>query len=120
MRSNRDPRSKEDLLDRLMMADFDGDVRALGRERAKIERVDPYTVRLTFPFSGAVFDLEVHRPREANQAARKESRSFDPASNELNSLWGDLDAPLDRDAATDAAIQRMEKAAKAERDSREA
>lgn len=79
MARKRDPRTKEELLDRMLSYDFDGDIRHLGVEPASIVRVSPNTLRLSFPESGTVFELEVHRPREFSQAARAsagERRSF--------------------------------------------
>jgi hypothetical protein len=85
MARNRDPRTKEELLDRMMSFDFDGDIRHLGVEAASIVRVSPNTLRLSFPASGTVFELSVHRPREFSQAARAagEGRSFSRAADEL-------------------------------------
>lgn len=79
MARKRDPRTKEELLDRMLSFDFDGDIRHLGVETASIVRVSPNTLRLSFPDSGVTFELEVHRPREFSQAARAaggERRSF--------------------------------------------
>lgn len=77
MRKN-DPKTKEQLLDRMLSFDFDGDIRHLGVETASIVRTGPNTILLSFPVSGITFELSVHRPREFSQvAARKgESRSF--------------------------------------------
>jgi hypothetical protein len=77
MARKSDPKTKEQLLDRMLSFDFDGDIRHLGVEPASIVRVSPNTLRLTFPDSGVTFELEVHRPREFSQAARAaEGRSF--------------------------------------------
>lgn len=78
----RDPRTKEELFDRMLSYDFDGDIRHLGVEPASIVRTSPNKLLLTFPDSGVTFELEVHRPREFSQAAAKaaprqrENRSF--------------------------------------------
>lgn len=78
MARKNDPKTKEQLLDRMMSFDFDGDIRHLGVEPASIVRVSPNTLRLTFPDSGVTYELSVHRPREFSQAAQRagESRSF--------------------------------------------
>lgn len=79
MARKSDPKTKEQLLDRMLSFDFDGDIRHLGVEPASIVRVSPNTLRLTFPDSGVTFELEVHRPREFSQAAKAaggERRSF--------------------------------------------
>lgn len=79
MARKSDPKTKEQLLDRMLSYDFDGDIRHLGVEPASIVRVSPNTLRLSFPDSGVTFELEVHRPREFSQAARQvggETRSF--------------------------------------------
>lgn len=77
MRKDRDPKTKEDFLDRLLMADFDGDIRNLGAQPARIKRLAANALELVFPDSGVVYELTVHRPRDAKQ----EARSF-KASNE--------------------------------------
>lgn len=60
----RDPATKEELLDRMLRFDFQGDVRQLGAEPASITRLGPNRLQLSFPRSGKVYELEVHRPRE--------------------------------------------------------
>lgn len=79
----RDPRTKEELLDRMLSFDFDGDIRHLGVETASVVRSGPNRLLLTFPDSGVTFELTVHRPREFSQhvakAAPRESRSFSPS-----------------------------------------
>lgn len=84
MARKNDPKTKEQLLDRMMSFDFDGDIRHLGVEPASIVRVSPNTLRLTFPDSGVTYELSVHRPREFSQAAQRsgESRSFAPTGEE--------------------------------------
>lgn len=76
-RSKRDPRTKEELLDRMLRFDFDGDIRNVGAEPATIVRDKANALLLKFPHSGVVFELSVHRPREYAQVARaSEERSF--------------------------------------------
>lgn len=78
-RIKRDPKTKEDILNRMLSYDFDGDIRHLGEEPAQITRTGAHTLRLTFPASGRVFDVSVHRPREFAQPrpqAEREERSF--------------------------------------------
>lgn len=64
MARKRDPKTKEQVLDRILSYDFDGDIRHLGEEPASITRTGPHTLRLTFPASGTTFDVTVRRPRE--------------------------------------------------------
>lgn len=80
----RDPRTKEELLDRMLSFDFDGDIRHLGVETASVVRSGPNRLLLSFPDSGVTFELTVHRPREFSQhvakaAPQRESRSFSPS-----------------------------------------
>lgn len=81
----RDPRTKEELLDRMLSFDFDGDIRHLGVETASVVRSGPNRLLLSFPDSGVTFELTVHRPREFSQHVAKssgrdrESRSFSPS-----------------------------------------
>lgn len=63
-RHTKAPRSKEELINKLLSYDFSGDIRDLG-EGTQISRVAPNIVRLMFPETGRVFDLTVHIPREA-------------------------------------------------------
>lgn len=70
MRKDRDPKTKEDFLDRLLMADFDGDIRNLGAQPARIKRKAANALELTFPDSGLVYELTVHRPRDTKPEAR--------------------------------------------------
>lgn len=72
-RVKRDPKTKEQLLDRMLSYDFDGDIRHLGEEPATIVRQGPNSLLLTFPASGVTFELSVHRPREFAQVSRREA-----------------------------------------------
>lgn len=74
-RTRRDPRTKEEFLDRMLSYDFNGDIRALGIEPATVQRLGPNALRLKFPDSGTVFDVTIHRPREFAQV-KAEGRSF--------------------------------------------
>lgn len=82
-RVKRDPKTKEQLLDRMLSYDFDGDIRHLGEDTATIVRTGANTLLLSFPASGITFELEVHRPREFSKAVVRqlggEQRSFAPA-----------------------------------------
>lgn len=80
----RDPKTKEQLLDRMLSYDFNGDIRQLGAEPARIERIGANALRLTFPDTDTVFDLTVHRPREFAKVERKaEERSFGGAEQAM-------------------------------------
>lgn len=70
---NRDPRTKEELLDRMMSFDFDGDIRNLGAEQATIVRTAPNRIELRF--KDRTYELQVRIPREEGQRPA-ESRSF--------------------------------------------
>lgn len=78
----KDPKTKEQLLDRMLSFDFNGDIRHLGEETASIVRTGANKLELTFPASGVTFELEVHRPREFARAA--EGRSFAPRGGEAS------------------------------------
>lgn len=100
VRTKRDPRTKEDFLDRMLRYDFDGDIRNLGGTTASIVRIGANALRLTFPDSGVVFDLTVHRPREENKqaAAVREAVSAGQRAQEPASFAQDADeepAPVD-------------------------
>lgn len=92
----KDPETKEELLNRLLMADFDGDIRNLGGEAARVKRVAPHMLRLEFPDSGAIFDLTVHRPRKPGilEARRKgEARTFNAAAEVVDDWTVDPSQP---------------------------
>lgn len=65
----RDPRTKEELLDRILRFDFEGDIRQIGAETARITRLGPNRLQLEFPKSGVTFELSIHRPREEGRPA---------------------------------------------------
>lgn len=72
-RGKRDPRTKEELLNKMLSFDFNGDIRDLGAEPATVQRQGPNSLLLKFPASGAVFEVSIHRPREFAQVAKKAS-----------------------------------------------
>lgn len=84
MKNHRDPETKEALLDRLLMADYNGDIRQLGAAPATIKRIAPHMLRLEFPDTGTIYDLTVHRPRKPEKALARtrEGRSFNRAADE--------------------------------------
>lgn len=69
---NRDPRTKEELLDRMLSFDFDGDIRHLGKENASIHRIARNKIELRFPDSDRTYELTVRLPRGEQKAARRE------------------------------------------------
>lgn len=80
---NRDPRTKEELLDRMLSFDFDGDIRNLGVEPAMLVRTKANALNLVFPSTGTIFELVIRRPRKlekevasAVSVAAREYRSF--------------------------------------------
>lgn len=64
-RQTRDPRTKEELLNKMLSYDFDGDIRHLG-ENVQIERTSPNTMTLHFPNLGKTYELMVRIPRPAD------------------------------------------------------
>lgn len=75
MAHRRDPRTKEELLDRMLSFDFDGDIRHLGAEPAQLSRIAPNRLELKFPISGRCYELSVKLPRDA-QPRQPEAKSF--------------------------------------------
>lgn len=61
--ARRDPRTKEELLDRMLSFDFDGDIRHLGSEPATIVRTARNRIMLKFPSSDREFEFVVRIPR---------------------------------------------------------
>lgn len=60
----RDPRTKEELLNRMFSIDFNGDIRTLGVRPGTLERISRNAARIHFPDSGITFELVIRRPRE--------------------------------------------------------
>jgi hypothetical protein len=76
----KDPRTKEELLDRMMSFDFSGDIRDVGVKRATIQRLAPNRISITFPDSGITYELVVRRPRGGPREAEDrqgEERSWE-------------------------------------------
>lgn len=59
----RDPKTKEELLDRMLRYDFEGDIRDTGAEKATLKRMGPNRLQLQFPRTGKIFELSIHLPR---------------------------------------------------------
>lgn len=116
-RIKRDPKTKEDILNRMLSYDFDGDIRHLGEEPAQITRTGAHTLRLTFPASGRVFDVSVHRPREFAQPrpqAEREERSFkqDEQKEQPEPLTRGQKAAATRAARKAAGLQEARRSAR--------
>lgn len=116
-RIKRDPKTKEDILNRMLSYDFDGDIRHLGEEPAQITRTGAHTLRLTFPASGRVFDVSVHRPREFSQPrpqAEREERSFkqDEQKEQPEPLTRGQKAAATRAARKAAGLQEARRSAR--------
>lgn len=80
-RQARDPRTKEEVLDRMLAYDFNGDVRDIGAETARLVRTAANKLLLHFPVSGRTYELTVRLPRKEQIAKARttgEPRSFAP------------------------------------------
>lgn len=58
----KDPKRKEDILDRMTRIDFSGDLRALGND-VQVTRLKAHVLQLFFPKTNKKFNLTVHKPR---------------------------------------------------------
>lgn len=114
----RDPRTKEEFLDRMLSFDFDGDIRHLGVEPATIQRMGPNALRLKFPDSDQVFDLTVHKPREFAKV-KAQGRTFtrdegetriEPTEQETEGAEAEAEAPKVRKRRKDAGQPRNRRA----------
>lgn len=78
--SKHDPKTKREVVDRLLSYDFEGDIRQIGETPAKLERTGAQSFRVTFPESGRTYEFLVRIPRDAEEkvaASRpSEARSF--------------------------------------------
>lgn len=63
MARTRDPRTKEEFLDRMLSYDFDGDIRHLGVGEATIQRASANSVWVRFPTSERDYLLTIRLPR---------------------------------------------------------
>lgn len=71
-----DPKTKEDLLNRMMSRDFSGDISDLAVGRGlQMERIRPNAIRLKFSDSGQTFDLTIHKPRSESTVAKSAQTS---------------------------------------------
>lgn len=65
----KDPKTKADLIDRMMSRDFTGDLADLAVDRdLKLQRIKPHVMRLKFGHSGEEFDLTIHKTRPPRTA----------------------------------------------------
>lgn len=77
-RKQHDPRTKEEVLNRMLSFDFHG-IPELG-EDVKIERTSPQTVELTFPKLGRTYELTVRIPREEGEEMEWTSEGRKPVA----------------------------------------
>lgn len=88
-RRPKDPKTKEELLNRMLSYDFSGDLRDLGF-KAQIERVDRHMVRIIFPYTGKTYELVVRMPR------RKRGKRKPPTATVLEARARKAIAPARR------------------------
>jgi hypothetical protein len=97
----RDPRTKEDLLNRMLSRDFNGDLTHGGK--AILQRMKGHVVRLFFPDTGKKFDLTIHKPRpEGSGRATKKAattRTAAPVRGTVNRLDAARKKPRGKRAA---------------------
>lgn len=90
----REPKTKSDVLDRMLSIDFDGDLRRLG-EGVRLQRVAPNKVSMIFPETGIHFLLVVQRPRNEN-APKKTAATQRGAVEAAQGESGNAPAPAAR------------------------
>lgn len=88
MTVHRDPRTKSELVNRMMSYDFTGDFRNIGEEGVNVVRVASNKVQLHFKASGQQFELVVRKPAPTRQgintrAVGEITRSFAPLDDGL-------------------------------------
>lgn len=70
--TRRSPRTKEQVLDRMLAQDFSGNIRDLGGPSGTmVERVKPNALALTFSDTGNKYFLTVHKPRPVKKNAAR-------------------------------------------------
>lgn len=73
MAFNHDPKTKADIIDRVLRRDFNGDFTQLGQDgQVILDRKKANVLALKFQNSGEIFELTVHKRRE--QAGRRPVR----------------------------------------------
>lgn len=92
-RSVRSPRTKSELLDKILSYNFDGDLRHLAPDPslASIQRAAPNVLKLDFRDTDAHFELVVRKPRQemqgkhgaAKQTAGKSKNKKRPARSKV-------------------------------------
>ena len=65
----RSPRTKEELVNKILSYDFNGDIRTLG-EGVSLVRTKPHIVSLRFPDIDRAYELVVRIPREEKKRIR--------------------------------------------------
>lgn len=110
----RDPKSKPDVIDRILSREFDGDLRRLGENNsAQVERIKKHVIKLAFPSTGTVFHLTVHKPRADTAASRRRSKVRGRARQEELLADNDddmVEEPAPRRAAAARGKQQSRKA----------
>lgn len=74
---NKAPRTKEELMNKMLSYDFDGDIRKLG-PNARLERVNANALALTFPDIGRTYVLSVHIPKDMNEGPKPRAKAETP------------------------------------------
>lgn len=74
-KAHRDPRTKEDFLNRMFSFDFSGDIRQLGERTATLERTSANKALVTFPASDTTFELVIRKPRAFAKTAKTGKRT---------------------------------------------
>lgn len=67
---SKEPKTKEQFLNRMLSIDFSGDIRDLAADRGvTLKRLSGNKLELRFEQSGQVFELVVRKPRSPEQIA---------------------------------------------------
>lgn len=68
--ANREPRTKQELLSRILSMDFSGDLRTLSPNGAQLKRTAPNKLEVMLPTSGKKFELVVRRPKSEEHLSK--------------------------------------------------
>ena len=72
---SKEPKTKEQFLNRMLMSDFSGDIRDLAADRnITLRRASANVLDLTFNTTGQHFQLVVRKPRTPEQIAAAEAK----------------------------------------------
>lgn len=93
---NREPRTKEELMTRLLAQDYNGNLSNLSPAGARLKRLSPYRLDIELPESGVHFHLLIIKPKTEDllaktRAAYAQKEGYQKLSEEKRKQLGFVD-----------------------------